>query len=334
MARVAVAQVGSVLFDNDATLAKLADVVQEASSQGVEFLVLPEAFIGGYPKGLNFGAVLGSRTAAGRDDYLRYARCAIALDGPEMQEVAALARAARMTIVVGIIERGGGTLYCTAAYLGPEGDLIGSHRKLMPTGTERLVWGQGDGSTIAVHESPVGRFAATICWENYMPQFRLATYQQGVQLYCAPTVDDREIWQSTMRHIAYEGRCFVLSACQFLHYEDLPEDYGLHRPDGAPEELIRGGSVIVSPLGEVLAGPVYGKEALLVADIDIDDQTRGHFDLDVAGHYARPDIFSLQVNTAPTRAVTYLGQHESRETQPDRSPSPSSPTPLASKDDQ
>lgn len=137
-----------------------------------------------------------------------------------------------------------------------------------------------------------------------MPQFRLATYRQGVQLWCAPTVDDRDIWQSTMRHIAYEGRCFVLSACQYLNESALPEGYDLQRPGDDAGDLIRGGSVIVSPFGDVLAGPVYGEEALLVADIDLDDQLRGKFDLDVVGHYARPDIFSLTVNTAPTSAVT------------------------------
>lgn len=302
MPRVAVAQVGSSLFDTEGTLATLREYVDRAHGQGVDFLVFPEAFLGGYPKGLSFGAVLGSRLPEGRDEFTRYHAAAIQVPGPETDEIGELAATTGMTIVVGVIERDGGTLYCTAVYVGPDG-LIGTHRKLMPTGTERLVWGQGDGSTIGVHDSPVGRFAATICWENYMPQFRLATYQQGIDLWCAPTVDDRDIWQATMRHIAYEGRCFVLSACQYLTVQDLPADYDLQYRANGTDELIRGGSVIVSPFGEVLAGPVYGETTLLVADIDLDDRTRGQFDLDVVGHYARPDVFSLRVDTTARHTV-------------------------------
>ena len=308
MTRVAVAQVGSVLFDTEATMRKLEEYVRRAQREGAEFLVFPEAFLGGYPKGLDFGAVLGSRSPEGRDEFLRYAQSAVTVPGPETERIGELARETGMTIVVGVIERDGGTLYCTAVYLSAEGELLGKHRKLMPTASERLVWGQGDGSTIEVFDSPAGRFAATICWENYMPQFRLATYQQGVQLWCAPTVDDREIWQSSMRHIAYEGRCFVLSSCQYLNERDLPAGYDLKRGGDAFGDLIRGGSVIVSPLGEVLAGPVYGEETLLVADIDLDDQLRGKYDLDVVGHYARPDVFTLTVNTAPDAVVTPLSR--------------------------
>jgi predicted amidohydrolase len=307
MTRVAVAQVGSRVFDTPATIQRLRDMVADAAAQQVEFLVFPEAFIGGYPKGLDFGAVVGSRTPEGRDDFLRYTESAITVPGPETEEIGELAAAAGMTIVVGVIERDGGTLYCTAVYLGADGSLIGKHRKLMPTASERLIWGQGDGSTLEVFDSPAGRFAATICWENYMPQLRLATYEQGIQLWCAPTVDDREIWQASMRHIAYEGRMFVLSSCQYLTRADCPDDYDVVQGNDPSTELIRGGSVIVSPLGEVLAGPVYGESALLVADIDLGDQARGKYDLDVTGHYSRPDIFQLTVNTEPRASVRRVG---------------------------
>ncbi len=308
MTRVAVAQVGSRVFDTPATMQRLRDIVAEASEKQVEFLVFPEAFVGGYPKGLNFGAVVGSRTPEGRDDFLRYVESAISVPGPETDEIGELAAAAGMTIVVGVIERDGGTLYCTVVYIGADGSLVGKHRKLMPTASERLIWGQGDGSTLEVFDSPAGRYAATICWENYMPQLRLATYQQGIQLWCAPTVDDREIWQSSMRHIAYEGRMFVLSACQYLTRADCPDDYEAVQGNDPETELIRGGSVIVSPLGEVLAGPVYGESALLVADIDLADQVRGQYDLDVTGHYSRSDIFHLTVNTEPRASVRRVAE--------------------------
>ena len=169
----------------------------------------------------------------------------------------------------------------------------------MPTASERLIWGMGDGSTLPVLETRLGRLGAVICWENYMPALRLAMYAKGISLYCAPTVDDREIWQASMRHIAYEGRTFVLSACQFLTRADCPPHYECIQGDAPETELIRGGSVIVGPLGEVLAGPVYGGEAVLTADIDLDDTIRGKYDLDVAGHYARPDVFSLTVDEGP-----------------------------------
>ncbi|MBX3093674.1 MAG: carbon-nitrogen hydrolase family protein [Cryobacterium sp.] len=304
MTRVAVAQVGSKLFDTPGTLDRLRELVQQAGDEQVEFLVFPEAFLGGYPKGLDFGARVGSRTPEGRDDFQRYFDSAIAVPGPETDELAELAAGAGMTLVVGVIERDGGTLYCTAIYVSPTDGLIGKHRKLMPTASERLIWGQGDGATLEVFDSPAGRYAAAICWENYMPALRLSLYQDGVQLWCAPTVDDRDIWQTTMRHIAYEGRQFVLSACQYLTRGDAPDVYDAVQGNDPDTVLIRGGSVIVSPLGEVLAGPLYGESGLLVADIDLGEIARGKYDLDVVGHYARPDVFSLRVDTMPRSAVT------------------------------
>src|SRR5690606_18547698 len=193
--RVGVAQVGSRLFDTPATMQRLRECVSEAHGLGVEFLVFPEAFLGGYPKGLDFGARVGSRTPEGRDDFRRYFESAITVPGPETVELAELAASTGMTLVVGVIERDGGTLYCTVVYVTPDGGLVGKHRKLMPTASERLIWGQGDGSTIEVFDSPAGRFSSAICWENYMPQLRLALYQEGVELWCAPTVDDRDVWQ-------------------------------------------------------------------------------------------------------------------------------------------
>lgn len=288
MLKVAVAQVGSVLFDTAATLERVKRLCEDASSAGVRLLVFPEALLGGYPKGLDFGAVVGSRTDAGKAMFLRYFKGAVTCPGTETEMLAEWAQRLKLHIVIGVIERDGGTLYCTSLLFSPEDGLVAKHRKLMPTAMERLIWGMGDGSTMKVVETEIGRIGMAICWENYMPLYRQHLYQQGVQLWCAPTVDVREMWRTSMRHIAYEGRCFVLNACQRTVKEDWPED--LHGV-GVP---IEGQSVIVSPAGDFLAGPTEAT-GLLMTEIDIDDIARGKFDLDVAGHYNRPDVFKLTV---------------------------------------
>jgi nitrilase len=283
LTKVAVVQAGSVAFDTARTLEKALGSIE--SAEGADLIVFPEAFLGGYPKGMDFGTRVGMRSAEGRKWFRKYFEAAIDVPGPETEALSEAARMSGAWIVMGVIERDGGTLYCTVLMFSPQGDLAGKHRKLMPTAMERIVWGFGDGSTLPVIDTGIGRLGAVICWENYMPLLRMSMYQKGIQLYCAPTVDDREIWTSTMRHIAYEGRCFVLSACQVTREGEYP--------DGV---AIRGGSVIVSPLGQVLAGPVYGEECLLRAEIDLGEIAEAKFDLDVAGHYARPDVFQLRVN--------------------------------------
>ena len=300
----AVAQTATVMFDTAATVAKAETLMAEAAARGAQVLVFPEAFIGGYPKGADFHIFIGARTPEGRQDFLKYYEAAVALDGPEIAQLAQAAGAHKLYVCVGIIERDGGTLYCTAVYLGPEGTVLGHHRKLMPTALERLVWGYGDGSTLKAVDTPFGKLGAVICWENYMPALRMAMYQQRVALYCAPTADDRDSWISTMQHIAMEGRCFVLSSCQHLRRAQLPMDALHNRLPEAPDTLLmRGGSCIISPMGKVLAGPVYGEDVLLTAEIDLNDIPRAQMDFDPVGHYARPDVFQLAVNTAPQRAV-------------------------------
>jgi nitrilase len=303
--RVAVVQAGSSLFDTPRTLERMQAHCEAAQAQGVELAVFPEAYVGGYPKGLDFGARVGSRTPAGRNDFLRYWQAAIEVPGPDTQRIGGFAAQMRAHIVVGVIERDGGTLYCTALFFGPDGSLLNKHRKLTPTASERLIWGQGDGSTLPVLDTAIGKLGAAICWENYMPNLRQSLYAKGINLWCAPTVDDREMWGVSMRHIAYEGRTFVLSACQHLTRADAPDDYDCIQGADPSTELIGGGSLIIGPLGNVLAGPVRGREAVLVADIDLDDAIRGKYDLDVAGHYARPDIFTLTVNERPRAAVNF-----------------------------
>lgn len=301
--RVAVIQAGSILFDTQRTMAKLRDLVAEAAGRGAKLALFPEAFLGGYPKGIDFGVRVGSRSPEGRDWFRRYFEAAITIPGPETEALCELAKSANMVLAIGIIEREGGTLYCSVLFIGNEGKIIGKHRKLMPTAAERLIWGFGDGSTLPVLETIAGRVGAAICWENYMPLLRTALYAQNIQLYCAPTVDDRETWLPTLRHIAMEGRCFVLSACQFLRRSDCPEDYDPIQGNDPDTVLIRGGSSIIDPFGKVLAGPCFGEDTILTAELDFREIPRARFDLDVTGHYARPDVFQLKVNTSPMPAV-------------------------------
>jgi nitrilase len=308
--RVAVVQAAPVAFEPVPTLERVAGLCARAAADGARLVVFPEAFVGGYPKGLDFGARVGRRTADGREWFRRYHAGAVDVPGPSVDRLATIAAENSVTLVIGVIERDGGTLYCTALTIGPDGALLARHRKLMPTAMERLIWGFGDGSTITVADTPVGRVGAVICWENYMPLLRTAMYAKGVQLYCAPTVDDRETWLPTMRHIALEGRCFVLSANQFARRRDYPPDYPIEVPAGGMDDgavLIGGGSCIVDPLGTVLAGPARDGEAILVADLDLDDIVRGNLDLDAVGHYARPDVFRLAVDERP-RPTVELGE--------------------------
>jgi nitrilase len=303
--RAAVVQGTPVLFDTPASLQKLADFTADAARQGAELVVFPEAFIGGYPKGLDFGVSVGIRTPEGRDEFRRYFEGAVDVPGPATDFLGAVARDRAVHLVVGVVEREGGTLYCTALMFGPDGSMVGKHRKLMPTAMERVVWGSGDGSTLPVVATRLGRIGSIICWENYMPLLRTAMYAKGVELYCAITVDDRETWVPTVRHIALEGRCFVLSACQFLRRGDLPPGSSAQRLPSTQDLLIRGGSCIVGPLGQLLAGPKYDEECVLTADLDRTELARAKFDFDVVGHYARPDVFQLNVNERPTKPVVF-----------------------------
>jgi nitrilase len=190
-------------------------------------------------------------------------------------------------------------------YFGPDGQLLGKHRKLKPTAAERLIWGEGDGSTLTVLDTEFGKLGGLICWENYMPLARMSMYSKGVELYLAPTADARDTWQATLRHIACEGRCFVLGCNQFVSKEMYPADLvGIEELANQPELLCRGGSSIISPLGEVLAGPLYNEEGMLFAELDLADVARSKLDFDVVGHYARPDVFQLIVNEQPMPPVT------------------------------
>jgi len=297
--KVAAVQVGSKLFDTPATIELFASKLRAAKELGADLVVFPEAFVGGYPKGIDFDVRVGMRTDLGRSQFREYFDSAISRSSEELTLIRNLVKETSVHAVIGIIEKSAGTLFCCTATISPEGEVVTWHRKLMPTAMERVIWGQGDGSTMKVAETPLGKISTAICWENYMPLYRYHLYQQGSQIHCVPTVDDRDVWLPTMQTVALEGRCFVISACQFMTLEDVKADWFEPVHGTKPETvLIRGGSCIVSPLGDVLAAPVFGKEAIVTAEIDLNEITRGKFDLDITGHYSRPDVFALSVDTS------------------------------------
>jgi nitrilase len=299
---VAVVQDASVFLNRDASVQRTIDLAREAAGRGAELVLFPEAFIPGYPRGLSFGAIVGSRTAEGRGLFRRYAEQAMTVPGPETELLAEAAAELMIHLAVGVIERDEvtpGTLYCTLLLFGPDGELLNKHRKLKPTASERLIWGEGDGAGLHTVPTDLGKIGGLICWENYMPLARTALYMQGVELYLAPTADGRESWQSTIRHIALEGRCFVLSCNQFVTKADYPNDLDAaskRELEAAPDPLSRGGSAIVGPLGDYLAGPLWDEAGILYATVDPGAITEARFDFDAVGHYSRPDLFSLAVN--------------------------------------
>jgi nitrilase len=276
----------------------------EAAAEGARLVLFPEAYVGGYPWGLAFGTAVGGRSEAGRRTWERYWSSAIDVPGPEVERMGEAARAAGVYLCVGVIERdttySGGTLFCTLLYLGPDGTLLGKHRKLKPTAAERLIWGEGDGSTLPVIETGFGKVGGLICWENYMPLARTAMYAKGVQIYLAPTADARDRWQATLRHIALEGRCFVLGCNQYVHRDMYPDDLEIaDELEKWPETLSAGGSAVYGPLGEEVASPLWNEAGIVYADLDMSAIVRSKFDFDVTGHYARPDVFRLIVDESP-----------------------------------
>lgn len=311
--RVAVVQAASVFADKTASIEKTIHLVEEASKQGAELIVFPETLISGYPRGFTYGAYIGSRSQAGRKDFERYWKSSMSLSDDETKTLRTAVKQAGAYVVVGISERSEagnhGTLYNSMLYLGPDGEILGKHRKLMPTGTERLIWGSGDGSTLTTIDTPFGTVGGLICWENYMPLARMAMYGKGVNIYLAPTADSRDSWQSTLQHIACEGRCFVIGCNQYFKKSMYPTDLALYDElADLPEEICRGGSAIVDPFGEYVCQPLYGQEGILYAELDLDKIHQGHLDFDVVGHYHRPDVFKFTVNEAANPAMTYSNE--------------------------
>ncbi|MEE8378951.1 MAG: carbon-nitrogen hydrolase family protein [Gammaproteobacteria bacterium] len=308
--KVAVVQAASVLFDKAASVEKACQLVMEAGSEGSKVVLLPEAFVPAYPRGFTFGMKVGSRNEKGRALWKRYWDNSIEMTGNEVKKLGKAAKKAGVFLAIGVIERegvsGGETLYCSLLYFSPDGELIGKHRKLKPTGSERLIWGEGDGSTMPVFSTEYGNIGGLICWENYMPMARMSMYGKGIEIYLAPTADSRETWQATMRHIACEGRCFVLGCNQFVTKDMYPSNLeAIEELSDQPDVMSRGGSVIIAPSGEVIVGPLWDEEGILFAELDLDEITKAKVDFDVVGHYARQDVFQLNVNTNPQSPVVF-----------------------------
>jgi nitrilase len=298
--KVGVVQATPALFDLEKTVEIIVAWIERGASEGCEMLLFPESFIPCYPRGLDFGAIIGKRTEKGRNQWLDYWENNLEIPSKSFEIIQKAVKKANIFVFLGVTERAsvGGSLYCSLLYFDPEGRLIGTHRKLKPTGLERYVWAESDGSTLVSFDTKLGKIGGLICWENYMPLARMSMYEKGVEIYLAPTADARPSWQSTMQHIALEGRCFVLSANQFVKKSDYPERYLADLADES-DIMSAGGSVIISPMGEVLAGPLWNQEGLLVAELDFSILVKSKLDFDVVGHYARKDVFNLVVNKQP-----------------------------------
>lgn len=298
--KVGVVQATPALFDIEKTVEIIISWIEKGAKEGCKLLLFPESFIPCYPRGIDFDAVVGKRSDKSREQWLDYWENSIETTSPSIEKIGDAIRKANLMLALGVTEKEpiGGSLYCTLLYFDENGELIGKHRKLKPTGLERYIWAESDGSTLVSFDTKIGKIGGLICWENYMPLARMAMYQKGVEIYLAPTADSRESWQSTMQHIALEGRCFVLASNQFVKKSDYPEKYQADL-EAEPEIMCAGGSVIISPLGEVLAGPLWNEEGLLVADLDFSDLAKGKLDFDVVGHYSRKDVFKLEVIDQP-----------------------------------
>ncbi|WP_271784573.1 carbon-nitrogen hydrolase family protein [Aquimarina algiphila] len=298
--KVGLVQDSPVFFDKDKTIKKIEQLTQKYAKEGCELLVFPESFIPGYPRGFSFGAKIGSRTDDGRALYAEYAKNSIDLESEDLKRLEKLSKSNNIYLVIGATEKQdkNGTLYCSMLYISPSEGLLGVHRKIKPTGTERIIWGEAAGESLVTFKTKIGKLGGLICWENYMPLARMSMYKKGVEIYIAPTADSREEWTSTMKHIALEGRCFVLGCNQFYTKSMYPEKYQ-SLVENEPEDMCPGGSIIVSPLGKVIAGPLFNTSGVLVAELDLDEISKSKLDFDVIGHYSRNDIFQFSVEDQP-----------------------------------
>jgi nitrilase len=309
-----VVQAAPVFLDREATTGKACELIAEAGRGGARLVVFPESFIPGYPDWV--WAVPAGEDGLHNQLYAELLANSLRIPGPSVQRLCQAARQAGTYVVIGVSERNseasGASLYNTLLYIDPQGNVLGKHRKLVPTGGERLVWAQGDGSTLAAYDTPFGKLSGLICWENYMPLARYTLYAWGVRIYAAATWDRGEPWLATLRHIAREGRVLVLSSGMALRKSDIPDRLGLKERfyAGTGEWINSGESAIVSPEGEFLAGPLREQEGILYAEVDPAALPGSKWILDTAGHYARPDVFELTLHTAAHPMLTTRDHEE------------------------
>lgn len=295
--RIAVVQAAPVLFDKEACLEKTLALMEEAAANGAELIVFPELFIPGYPFGMTFGFTVGSRTAEGRADWKRYYDASILVPGPETARLAEAAKRLGVYVSLGISERDAvtATLYNSNLFIAPDGTVM-NHRKLKPTGSERVVWGDADRDFFPVMDTPWGPMGSMICWESYMPLARAALYQKGIALYISPNTNDNPEWQHTIRHIAIEGHCYFVNCDMIIPKSSYPKDLS----DAAeaeiarlPETACRGGSCVIDPFGHAVTDTLWDEEGILYADLDMQQVPASRMEHDVCGHYARPDVTRL-----------------------------------------
>ncbi len=304
--RVAAIQAAPVFLNREATIEKGCALIAEAAAAGVKLAVFPETWIAGYPVWTNVDSKWNYGPS--KKLYGQLYRNAVDVPGPAVDRLCDAARRHSVTVVMGINERSHtGTVYNSMLFIDSDGSLLGIHRKLVPTYHERMVWGRGDGSTLSVFDSSVGRLGGLVCWEHWMPLARYTLYAQGEQVHAAVWPSAPETFLLSCRAMAFEGRLFVVAAASYLTKAMLPADFPLAKEmDVFPEQLCLGGSAVIGPDGRFMAGPVYECETMVCADIDLDRIAEEKELLDVAGHYARPDVFSLTVNRRRMDPVTSI----------------------------
>jgi nitrilase len=310
MTKLAVVQKTPVFLDKTRSIASAVDSIVEAAASDADIVIFTEAFIPGYPSWI-WRLRPGGDWNITEELYSRLLNNSVNVDSEDLEPLYEAARKHHVTVVCGIEERDNqlsqSTLYNTVIVIGPDGELLNRHRKLMPTNPERMVWGFGDASGLKVLDTPAGRISTLLCWENYMPLARYALYSQGVEIYIAPTYDSGDNWIGSLQHIAREGRCWVVGCGNLMQARDLPTDF----PDKTTiypdddEWINPGDSIVISPEGEIVSGPMRKQAGILFCEIDLQKVGLARRALDVAGHYSRPDIFTLHVNTRPQSPIQF-----------------------------
>jgi nitrilase len=311
--KIAVVQAAPIFMNRDETVDKACSLIADAAKGGASLVVMPEAFVPGYPDWV--WVVPGAKKPILDAMYTRLLNNSVSIGDDATTRLCKAAREAGVYVTIGINERNSeasnASLFNTLLYIGPDGQVLGRHRKLMPTGPERIVWAQGDGSTLNVYDTSIGRLGGLLCWENYMPLARAALYEQGAQIHVAPTWDSSPVWLATMQHIAKEGGMFVAGCCTAMHVDAIPDQFEFKAlyPDGK-EWVNAGNSCVVGPKGNIIAGPVKAEETILYADLDLDEIPGAKWIFDSAGHYARRDVFEFAVRTENRQGISPTVQDE------------------------